>query len=174
MVPLVPCRSFVIANVLHYEKRMRIVTLAGRRPSAPSAPREWLFQTDLEDLLYPSVLTMGTAGAFYRLLNRSGGTGMSLPLRRNSVAGGLVTEGEFDALKAMHHASVRVFTLVPLDAAAMAVATYGSTPASEALVRSLGWSRPEAWAAEAANGVVGEEEDEGMEVDEEASARAHA
>ena len=27
---------------------MRIVTLVDRRPSAPSAPREWLLQTDLD------------------------------------------------------------------------------------------------------------------------------
>ena len=69
---------------------MKIVTLVDRRPSAPSAPREWLLQADLEDILYPSVLSMGTAGAFYRLLKRAGAGGMSLSLRHASIAGGLL------------------------------------------------------------------------------------
>ena len=84
-------------------------------------------------MLYPSVVTQGTAGAFYRLLQRSGAGGMSLSLRRNSVAASLITVAEFDALKGLLHTGVRVFTLVPIDAAAMALATYGHTPASAAL-----------------------------------------
>ena len=113
------------------DKTIPVVTLVDRRASAPSAPREYVFQVDLEDMLYPSVVTMGTSGAFHRLLKRSGAGGMSLPLRHASIADGLVAEAEFVALKAMHHAQVRVFTLVPIDAVEMAVATYGRRPVRE-------------------------------------------
>ena len=79
---MVPHRTVTIQNVqggpFVFNKPMIIVTLADRRPSAPSASREWLLQADLEDLLYPSVISAGTAGAFYRLLKRSrAGSGMS-------------------------------------------------------------------------------------------------
>ena len=114
--PPVPHRAVVLRDALRIgdrivDKRVTIVTLVDRRPSAPSAPREWLFQVDLEDLLYPSVVTMGTAGAFYRLLKRSAaGNGMAMPLRHATIATGLVTEAEFNALKALLDARVRVFT----------------------------------------------------------------
>ena len=124
-----PHRSVDLRSVLRVghqtvDKRMHIVTLVDRRPSAPSAPREWLFQAELEDLLYPSVVTMGTAGAFYRLLKRSAaGNGMALSLRNMCIAAGIVTEAEFAALKALLGPRVRVFTLVPIDAVARAMAT---------------------------------------------------
>ena len=88
MDPVVPSRTVVLSNVLQNggDKRMKIVTLVDRRPSAPSAPREWLLQADLEDVLYPSVLSMGTAGAFYRLLKRAGAGGMSMSLRHTVQA----------------------------------------------------------------------------------------
>ena len=119
---------------------MSIVSLVDRRSNPPSPPKEWMFQAELEDLLYPSALTLGTTGAFYRLLGRSdAGHSMALPLRRNSVAAGLVTDEEFDAMKALHHINVRVFTLVPIAAIRMALATYGRTSQSEALIAaSLG------------------------------------
>ena len=126
--PAVPHRSVVLQGVVQIgmhsvmDKEMRIVTLRDRRPSAPFAPREWLFQAELEDVFYPSVITMGTAGAFYRLLKRSqAGNGMALALRHASIAAGLVTESEFNALKDMLHSQVRVFTLVPIDAVPMAM-----------------------------------------------------
>ena len=149
--PAVPHRTVVLRDALRIrerivDKRVAIVTLVDRRPSAPSAPREWLFQVDLEDLLYPSVMALGTAGAFYRLLKRSAaGNGMAMPLRRTSIAAGLITEAEFNALKALLHVQVRVFTLVPMDAVEMALATYGRTPASVALMDALGLPHPQAW-----------------------------
>ena len=151
---------------------MNIVTLVDRRPSAPAVAQEWLFQTELEDLLYTSAITHGTVGAFYRLLKRSAAGGMALPLRRASVTSGLVTEGEFDALKAFLHSGVRVFTLVPIDAVARAMATYGPTPASEALMDALGLPRPAAWVdavggAEEMDAEGGEQEGEESEGEEE-------
>ena len=85
-----------------------------------------------------------------------------------------MTDGEFTALKALFHSGVRVFTLVPVSAVAMALATYGSTPASEALITALGLARPNEWPAmAAAAGVESEasgeesEEEEGKEAGEE-------
>ena len=72
---------------------------------------------------------------------------MALPLRRSSIAAGLVTEAEFEALKARLHPQVRAFTLVPIPAVQMALATYGSTPASEALLTALELPRPADWPA---------------------------
>ena len=169
--PVVPHRTVTIQNVqggpFVFNKPMIIVTLADRRPSAPSAPREWMLQADLEDLLYPSVISAGTAGAFYRLLKRSrAGSGMSLPLRRASVASGLVTEAEFEALKALLHHSVRVFTLVPMEAVEMAVETYGPTADSEALLQALGMPRPESWDAGAAEDGAGDDDDRGACADQ--------
>ena len=54
-----------------FKKEMRIVSLLDRRANAPTTPLRWLLQVDLEDLLYPAVVTQGTNGAFYRLLKRS-------------------------------------------------------------------------------------------------------
>ena len=131
----VPHRVVFIPNILNYTKEMKVVTLVDRRVNPPPPPQEWLFQTDLEDLLYPATTTDGTNGAFYRLLNRSdAGRGKALSLRRASIAAGMLTEAEFDTLKGLLHTQVRVFTLVPLEAVGMALATYGCTPASEALL----------------------------------------
>jgi hypothetical protein len=141
---VVPHRTVSVSNVLSYTKQMKVVTLVDRRVDPSPPPQEWLFQTDLEDLLYPA--TDGTNGAFYRLLNRSeAGRGKALSLRHASVAAGLLTPSEFDALKALLHSQVRVFTLVPLEAVGMALATYGCTPASEALLNALGQPRPMDW-----------------------------
>ena len=63
--PVVPYRVVGVPGVLPTVKTFAILTLPDRRPSAPSpAPREWLLQMDLEDLLYPSVTALGTSGAF--------------------------------------------------------------------------------------------------------------
>ena len=106
---------------------------------------------------------MGTAGAFYRLLKRSGASGMALPLRHASIAANLVSEAEFSELKAFVHSGVRAFTLVPINAVASAIAMYGSTPASEALIDALSLSRPAEWPSVdvVMQGEEGEESDEG-------------
>jgi hypothetical protein len=166
---MVPTRAVEIVNVLHYTKRMRVVTLADRRTIPPSAPQEWLFQSDLEDVLYPDALTLGTTGAFYRLLRRSeAGNGASLPLRRNCAGEqGLVTDAEFDTMKALLHSGVRAFTLVPIQAVAMALASYGPTPASEALLSAFALPRPAAWLAVEGVGVPPEDDEAEVEVDAE-------
>ena len=163
----VPTRTLTIANVLPRALTIKVVSLIDRR-APDSEPQEWLLQTDLEDLLYPSTTALGTSGAFYRLLGRSqAGNGMALPLRRNSVAAGLVTEAEFDALKALLHAGVRAFTLVPIPAVAFALATYGPTAASEALLAALGLPRPPEWTVSSESEDEEEDDDDDEEDDEE-------
>jgi uncharacterized membrane protein YgcG len=171
---VVPVRSITIQcthphdESIPFQKELRVVTLQDRRSNAPSQPIEWLLQIDLEDLLYPAVVTHGTNGAFYRLLARSGASG-ALPLRRNSVDAGLVTLEEFGELKALFHSQVRVFTLVPIPAVAMALTTYGPTEISKTLVSALDLELPEGWADEAPEepqgGGDGEDEDEDAEED---------
>ena len=164
---LVPHRTAAIPTTLLSRGSLTIVTLIDRRPSAPSLAQEWLFQTELEDLLYTAAITHGTVGAFYRLLKRSVAGGMALSLRRTSVTSGLVTDGEFDALKAFLHSGVRVFTLLPIDAVARAMATYGPTPASEALMDALGLPRPAAWEDTVGGAEAMDEEGEEDEGEEE-------
>ena len=81
----------------------------------------------------------------------------------------MITEAEFEALKAMQHAHVRVFTLVPLDAVGLVVATYGCTPTSEALLNALELPRPAEWPDLPADGeqVAQEGEGEGEEAESE-------
>ena len=79
-----------------------------------------MFQTELETLLFDSEV-IGTTGAFYRLLNRSGVGALALPLRRASVGEGLLSNEEFDALRGLLHSGVRRFTLVPVAAIGAAV-----------------------------------------------------
>ena len=61
------------------------------------------------------------------------------------------------------HTGVRTFTLVPVETAAAAIAVFGETKESSALLEALGFDRPAAWDAEE----EGEEEDEGEEGGEE-------
>ena len=56
-------RELPIAGVPSYTKHMKVATLTDRRTAPPSEPQEWLFQTDLKDLLYPSVMDNGTNSA---------------------------------------------------------------------------------------------------------------
>ena len=52
-----------------------LVTLVDRRPSQVSNPQEWLFQKQVEDVLFPESFRLKTNGAFYRLLKRSAARG---------------------------------------------------------------------------------------------------
>ena len=143
---VLPRRSVFAKGMDGVDLEMQVVKLIDRRATPPSDPTDWMLQTELEDLLYPSVMTTGTNGAFYRLLERANvAKGSALPLRRNSIDAGLVTGGEFIELKGLFHQQVRAFTLVPLDAVSAALACYGSTSASESLIAALGLPRPAEW-----------------------------
>jgi hypothetical protein len=157
----VEVRTVVISGVLARDMRMRVVTLPDRRTTPPSTPIEWMLKVDLEDLLYPSAITHGTVGAFYRLLKRSG-LDTGLVLRRTSIDGGLVTANEFAVLKALFHTGVRVFTLVALTDVVTALATYGATMASRALLKALGMPPPDDWDEEEVEVDAESEEEEGV------------
>ena len=123
-----------------------VVTLFDRRtPSWDNI--EWLFQSDLERLLFSN---QESTGAFYRLLNRCQGYNTpalrgSLSLRRASVARHLVTDDEWRDLVTLTHSGVRVITLVPLDTAVCAVRERGEFPMSSALLTALGATLPPEW-----------------------------
>ena len=109
--PLVPRRTISVAR-----QTLHIVTFSDRRPSAASAqPTEMLFQAEVERLIFGQE-AIGQTGAMYRLLQRASVGGRALALRRASVAQGLLSDAEFDDLRAMLHSGFRVFTLVPMDA----------------------------------------------------------
>ena len=76
---------------------MQVVTFADRREQADAPQVEFMYQTELESLLYGAGV-VGTTSAVYRLLRRAGVGGQSLCLRRGSVADGLLSNSEFDEL----------------------------------------------------------------------------
>ena len=146
-----------------------MISFVDRRP--PNANPQWeefIAQYQLEGVLYGA--HFHTTGAVYRLLKRAGVGGQSLPLRRASVADGLLSNEEFDELKVLlDNDWLRSFTLVPLGAVQTAMMTFGPTPVSIALLTALGMPQPAGWASsssgEIEEGVEGadEEEQEGEE-----------
>ena len=163
--PPVPLRAVTLSDLQHegrtYDMQLNVVNLVDRRPSQVSNPQEWLFQKQVEDVLFPESFQLKTNGAFYRLLKRSAAPdNATLCLRHASVGEGLVSNEEFEALKGCLHTSVRVFTLVPMNALAMAVEMYGPTDASVKLLAAMGLAHPASWPSAA-------EEDEGEEDEEE-------
>lgn len=84
---------------------------------------EFLAQYQLEALLFGTHFK--TTGAVYRLLKRSGVGAQALPLKRASVAGGLLSDEEFDELKNLLDADwLRSFTLIPISAVQTAITTF--------------------------------------------------
>ena len=137
-----------------------IFTLPDRRPTAGSSrPVKWLYQMDVESFLYNHGDDSRTTGAFYRLLQRTpGAAGRALCLRKASVGQGLITDADWEALREPFQSSLRVLTLVPVDVAAKAIAVFGETDRSAALIKALGYDRPSEW--EQGEDEVGEEEGE--------------
>ena len=150
--------------------RMSVIRLQDHRPGAPAQPIEWTFQKQVEMALYQHGYASST-GAVYRLLQRSGVGHSALPLKKASIAAGLITQQEYDWLYA-HLIDVRSFTLIPLTAMRTAIETYGRDNRSEALVTALGIDRPDSWEEEEGEGEEeeegeeGEEEEEGEELDD--------
>lgn len=83
---------------------------------------------------------MKSTGAAYRLLQRTPGAGgRALCLRKSSIASGVITEAEWNALREHLHAGVRSFTLIPTDIAVKAAIVFGESEASAAFVGALGY-----------------------------------
>ena len=137
-----------------------IFTLPDRRHTAVSSQSvKWLYQMDVESFLYNHDDESRRTGAFYRLLQRTpGAAGHALCLRKASVRQGLITDAEWAVLCEPFQSCLRVLTLVPVDIAVKAIAVFGETDRSVALIQALGYDRPSEW-DEAEGGE--EEEDEG-------------
>ena len=125
------------------------------------------FQVEVEAVLYGNGYAQQT-GAVYRLLQRSGVVRDSLALKKACVQQGIVTQHEFDSMRA-HLGDVRSFTLIPLAALRTALSVFGCDAKSEALVAALGIDRPDDWPeseaeaeeAEEAKGGADEEDEDG-------------
>ena len=127
-------------------------------------PIEWMFLADLEQILYDHAIGEST-GAIYHLLKRSGVGTRCLALRRGSIADGIVSKEDFEALKTMCHNGVRRFSLVPIDAVCSAIETFGPSPTSIALLRALAMPRPASWSDDEEEREGEAESEEGGEQD---------
>ena len=110
--------------------------------------RRWIFQLDLERVLYGNEASTGAA---LKLVRRACVGDCVLTLRHASVAAGLVTEDEWSALRAALEQSetrkVRCLALVPVGAAAVATQCYGRSTQAAALLGCLGQPLPAEWLA---------------------------
>ena len=140
-----------------------IFTLPDRRPTAVSSQSvKWLYQMDVESFLYNHDDESRRTGAFYRLLQRTpDAAGRALCLRKASVGQGLITDAEWAVLCEPFRSCLRVLTLVPVDIAVKAIAVFGETDRSAALIKALGFDRPSEW--EQDEDEAGEGEGEGGE-----------
>ena len=82
--PPVPLRAVTLSDLQHegraYDMQLSVVTLVDRRPTGHRRSQtlkcqEWLFQKEIEDVLFPESFRLKTNGAFYRLLKRSAARG---------------------------------------------------------------------------------------------------
>ena len=167
----VPTRNLLIKRpACTHEEELVVAKLYDRRSPAWDEV-EWLMQADLEWMLFSNP---ETKGAFYRLLCRSAGYGValrgSLSLRRSSIDSGLITAQEWDKLKSLTHAGMRIMTLVPLETACAAILTYGESEVSISLLTALE-ALPDDWkplvddeeAVSSEQGAEGEEAETGEE-----------
>ena len=147
--------------------RVSVICLLDRRDDGSTEPCEWTFQRQVEAALYGNGYSQQT-GAVYRLLQRSGAGGRSLPLKKASIRQGIVTHEEFDWMYS-HLRDVRSFTLIPVDALRVALSVFGQNERSEALVAALGIQKPDDW-EDGEDGEEGGEEGEEEEEEEEEQA----
>ena len=77
-----------------------VYSLIDRRPGAGTEPQEYCYQRALEAALYNNPFDQKTTGAVYSLLRRCGLGHHALPLKKASVAEGLITTQEYDWLYA--------------------------------------------------------------------------
>ena len=146
MAALDETSSMLVKQVFVLGKAVAVVRLSDRRTQS-AEPLKWAFQSQLEAVLYGGGYGQST-GAMYSLLKRTHAAAQTLPLKKASVAAGIVTEGEFRWLATQLHDSVRSFTLVPLPLVEAAMATYGRCDKSEALLAALELHRPDQWESE--------------------------
>ena len=152
--------DLLVKTVIVDQRSVSVVRLEDRRSHNYNNLIDFCYQIQLESLLYNNGFGRST-GAMHKLLTRStAGTAPNLPLKKSSIAEGLVTAAEFDWLLNHLHDSTRSFTLVPLSSLTPALGAYGNTSVAEELVAALAIARPVAWGEE-------EEEEEAEEEEEE-------
>ena len=116
----------------------------------------WCFQRHLECILYSRDDSAGSSGAIWKLLQQTGLGRTSFFVNKSCVTSNQVTPAEFAAIMTVFKHSLpyaepssinrcRGFTLIPIASAAALARTYGRSPSSLALLRSLGQVVPEAW-----------------------------
>ena len=129
---------------------LTLVTMDDRRASIRFGSAKFLFQSELETLVYRNA---NSTGAFYRLVSRANATGNAgapaLVLRGKSVADGLVTAQEWSSLVAEtpNPKGVRVLTLLPVETAAAALIVAGKDPMTVAILTAIGKLPPD-WESE--------------------------
>ena len=121
------------------EVSLSVVKLTDRLPNGTDTVlQEWCFQRQVEAALYGNGFAQGvqSSGAVYKLLHRSGVGQHTLPLKKASIAAGLITEEEYSWLYS-HLGNVRSFSLIPLHAIEVALGVFGCTDRSLAVVAAL-------------------------------------
>jgi hypothetical protein len=152
----VPVISIERYRVEHGEGfTMPVVSLTDRRAAGNRLVR-FVFQRHLETVLYGR--SEGSSGPIWKVMNQAGIGATTLAVRKASVASGLITDAEYNALLDCFKSAlptdvvdpsslgrIRQCTLLPLAAAATVVRTFGRSPASMAWLRSLSQPIPQAW-----------------------------
>jgi len=153
-----------VRSISVLSKELVVLTMVDRRANAD--PIAWLYQLQLEDLLWRMASDGRSTGACYRLFSRAGLGQTPLVVRRSSVAASLVSDADFELLMKQMHTGARVVTLLPVTAVREALASFGRTRESEALVEALGMELPDGWGTDEEN--EGEENEGAGHDDEEA------
>jgi hypothetical protein len=152
----VPVISIERYRVEHGEGfTMPVVSLTDRRAAGNRLVR-FVFQRHLETVLYGR--SEGSSGPIWKVMNQAGIGATTLAVRKASVASGLITDAEYNALLDCFKSAlptdvvdpsslgrIRQCTILPLAAAATVVRTFGRSPASMAWLRSLSQPIPQAW-----------------------------
>ena len=132
-----------------------VITLADRRAAGNRLVR-FVFQRHLEAVLFGR--TEGSSWPIWKLMNRAGIGSTTLPVSKPSIAAGVITEEEFNAIMRVFKDSlpsdivdpcslgrIRCCTLLPLAAAATVVRSFGRSGASMAWLRAVSQPIPQGW-----------------------------
>ena len=128
-----------------------VISLTDRRPGAGAEPQEYCYQRALEAALYNNPFDQKTTGAVYSLLRRCGLGHHALPLKKASIAEGLITTQEYNWLYA-RIGNVRSFSFVPLHTIRQCLGVLGRTARSEAVIEALGLQQPSDWGETTSSG----------------------
>ena len=143
---------------------LTLVTMDDRRVTVRAPSAKFLYQSELDTLIYRNA---NSTGAFYRLVTRSNAIGQvgppALVLRSKSIVDGLVTAQEWSSLVAetQNPNGVRVLTLLPINTAAAALVLAGKDPMTVAILTAIG-KLPADWTSDPSS----PEQQEGRDGDE--------